>query len=362
MGRLQTRTLGEITIPRLVLGTMAYGIHRGRAQQVATIRAALAAGMLAIDTAPLYNFGRTESVLGEALEGHPEALVLGKVVVRWDDDARGEVLLRTQIAGKARVARKDARPCSVRKDVEQSLRRLGRERLDLCQLHHPDVQTPIAETIGELLRLRDEGKIGAIGVSNMSPAQLHAAKDALGDVPLSSQQLEYSLLAPHGRAGLEAAKALGVGTLVYSPLQRGALVGGAAQRARLHLQDPRRGRLPFVHANARRIDAAIEESVAPIARRTGNSVAQVVLAWLLHQPYVDALIVGASSPEQVAATAAAASLSLPSEDIRRIAWTFAGVALDPDAKPRLRERAEAKARRVAGAVLRRVGRLANLLR
>ena len=267
---METRTLGEITIPRLVLGTMAYGTHRARAQQIDTIRAAIDAGMFAIDTAPLYHFGRTESVLGEALRGRPEARVLGKVGIRWGDDARGEVMLRTQVGGKALVARKDARPQSVRRDVEESLRRLGRERLDLCQIHHPDVQTPIAETMGELLRLRDEGKIGAIGVSNMSVAQLRAAKDALGSVPLSSQQLEYSLLAPHGRAGLEAAKAMGVGTLVYSPLHRGALVGGAAERARLHAQDPRRWRMPFVHANAQRIDAAIEASVAPIARRTGS--------------------------------------------------------------------------------------------
>lgn len=351
---MQTRTLGELILPRLVLGTMAYGTHRSRAQQIDTIHAAIDAGMTAIDTAPLYHFGQTEALLGEALRGR-DVQVLGKVGIRWDDDARGEVMLRTQIAGTPLIARKDARPTAVRRDVEESLRRLGRERLDLCQLHHPDIHTPIADTMGELLRLRDEGKVGAIGASNLSPDQLREAREALGDVPLSAHQLEYSLLSRKGRRDVDAAVSLGIGTLIYSPLHRGALVGGASSRARFDRRDPRRGRTAFIYDNARRIDAALERSVVPIASRTGHSVAQVVLAWLLHQPGVDTLIVGASAPAQAEATVEAARLALEADDVRRITWTFAGLALDPDATPRRRDIAEAQARRVAGALLRRVG-------
>jgi len=351
---MQTRTLGELTVPRLVLGTMAYGTHRPRKQQVDTILAAIDAGMTAVDTAPLYHFGLTEEIVGEALRSRQNVQVLGKVGIRWGADARGEVMLRTQLGGRPLIARKDARPEAVRADVEESLRRLGRERLDLCQLHHPDVHTPIADTMGELLRLRDEGKVGAIGASNLSAHQLAAAREALGDVPLSSHQLEYSLLAPYGRAAVDTAAQLGVGTLIYSPLHRGALVGGASKRARLHAHDPRRRRIPFLFRNAVRIDAALDASVAPIARRTGSTIAQVVLAWLLHQPGVDALIVGVSSPDQAKATAHASTLTLTPADLRSIQWTFAGLALDPDAKPRRRERAEARARRLAGAVLRRL--------
>lgn len=351
---MQTRTLGEVTLPRLVLGTMAYGTHRSRAQQIDTVRAAIDAGMTAVDTAPLYHFGQTEAMLGEALRGR-DVTVLGKVGVRWDAAAKGEVMLRTQLPGGPVVARKDARPVAVRTDVEESLVRLGRERLDLCQLHHPDVHTPIEETMGELLRMRDEGKIGAIGVSNLSAQQLADAQAALGDVPLSSHQLEYSLLAQRGRADVDMAVERGVGTLIYSPLHRGALVGGASERGRMRPHDPRRRRLPFVHANARRIDAALSASVEPIARRMGHTIPQIVLAWLLHQPGVDAVVVGVSSPAQAEATARAAAIALLSEDVQTITWTFAGLALDPDAKPRRRERAEAQARRVAGALLRRVG-------
>lgn len=351
---MQTRTLGELVVPRIVLGTMAYGTHRSGPQQLATIRAAIDAGLSTIDTAPLYHFGRTETLVGEAIVGRKVQL-LGKVGIRWDDDTHGEVMLRTRIAGRPIVARKDSRPASIRRDVEESLRRLGRPRLELCQVHHPDVHTPIADTMGELLRLRDEGKIGAIGVSNFSPDQLERAQRALGDVPLACHQLEYSLLAPLGRLAVDEAQQRGIGTLIYSPLHRGALVGDAAMRRRLHGGDPRRRRPPFVYANAVRIDRALQACVAPIAGRTGHSIAEVVLAWLLHQPGVDALVVGVSQPEQARSIVRAASVRLAADELRGITWTFAGLALDPQARPRRRERAEAVARRVAGALLRRVG-------
>lgn len=351
---MQTRSLGALVVPRLVLGTMAYGTHREGSQQLATLRAAIDAGLSTIDTAPLYHFGHTEAFLGEAIAGRHVQL-LGKVGVRWDDDARGEVMLRTQISGRPIVARKDSRPASIRRDVEESLLRLRRPRLDLCQVHHPDIHTPIAETMGELLRLRAEGKIGEIGVSNFSADQLDEAKLALGDVPLASHQLEYSLLARHGRAAVDAAMQRGIGTLVYSPLHRGALVGAAATRGRLHGHDPRRRRTPFVYANAKRIDKALDASVAPIAGRTGYSMAEVVLAWLLHEPGVDAVVVGISQPAQALSVVRAASLALSPAERQAIAWTFAGLALDPGARPRRRERAEAAARRVAGALLRRAG-------
>lgn len=351
---MQTRQLGELVVPRIVLGTMAYGSHRSGPQQLATLRAAIDAGLSTIDTAPLYHFGRTETFLGEAIAGRKVQL-LGKVGIRWDDDTHGEVMLRTRIAGRPVVARKDCRPASVRADVEESLRRLARPRLELCQVHHPDVHTPIADTMGELLRLRDEGKIGAIGVSNFSPEQLEQAQLALGDVPLSCHQLEYSLLAPQGRLAVDAAVQRDIGTLIYSPLHRGALVGDAAGRGRLRRDDPRRRRTPFVHANAVRIDRALQTCVAPIAARTGHSVAEVVLAWLLHQAGVDALIVGISQPEQARSIVRAASVQLSADELRGISWTFAGLALDPQARPRRRDRAEVVARRVAGALLRRVG-------
>lgn len=347
--------LGELRVPRLVLGTMAYGLHRSRAQQIATIHAALDAGLTTVDTAPLYHFGLTETLLGEALRGRPDVQVLGKVGIRWDDGAQGEVMLRTEVDRRPLVARKDSRPAAVRRDVEESLRRLGRERLDGCQVHHPDAHTPLADTIGELLRLREEGKVGAIGVSNMSPGQLDEVQAALGSVPLSSHQLEFSLLHPQGRADLDAASARGVGTLVYSPLHRGALCGGLARRSRLHAHDPRRRRGPFVQPNARRIDAALAHAVGPVCDRTGHTVAEVVLAWVLHQPNVDAVVVGVSSPEQARSVVRAEAVRLRPDEVDHIRWTFAGLALDPHAAPPLTDRVEAKARRVAGAVLRRLG-------
>ncbi|MBV1859755.1 MAG: aldo/keto reductase [Nannocystaceae bacterium] len=351
---MQTRALGPLIVPRIVLGTMVYGTHRSGAQQLATVQAAIDAGLTTIDTAPLYHFGHAEAFVGKAIAGRKVQL-LGKVGIRWDDDTHGEVMLRTQVAGRRLVARKDSRPASIRRDVEESLRRLGRARLELCQVHHPDVHTPIAETMGELLRLRAEGKIGEIGVSNFSPDQLDQAQLELGDVPLACHQLEYSLLARHGRRAVDAATRRGIGTLIYSPLHRGALVGDAAKRQRLHGHDPRRRRPPFVHANAVRIDRALGTCVAPVAARTGHSIAEVVLAWLLHQPGVDALVVGISQPAQAPSLVRATSLRLEEDELKNITWTFAGLVLDPNANPRRRERAEAIARRIAGGLLRRLG-------
>ncbi len=352
------RPLGasELCVPPLVLGTMAYGNRRSAAQQVETVRAALDAGMTAVDTAPLYHFGHTETMLGDALRGRT-ATVLGKVGLRWGDGARGDVLLRTQVNGRPLVVHKDSRPASVRADVEASLKRLRIEALDLCQVHHPDLHTPIAETMGALLDLRAEGKLRHIGVSNFDDAQLVEARTALGEVPLVAHQVEFSLLHLEGRARVERAEALGVGTLLYSPLRRGALTGARSKRGGMHVADPRARGTAFVHANAARIDATIDAVVRPVATRLQASVVQVTLAWLLHQPGVTAAIVGVSGPTQARNTARAAALSLTQDDLASIERGFATLDLDPSAGPRKRDRLERKARRVAGALLRRVRRL-----
>ncbi|MEM6294714.1 MAG: aldo/keto reductase [Myxococcota bacterium] len=350
-------TLGasDLKVPRVVLGTMAYGTGRSEAQQVETVRAALDAGLTALDTAPLYHFGHTETMLGEALRGRA-ATVLGKVGLRWDDDARGDVLLRTTVGGRPIVVRKDSRPQAVRADVESSLTRLRLEALDLCQVHHPDVHTPIEDTMGALLQLRAEGKIRHIGVSNFDAEQLARAQSALGDVPLCSHQLEFSLLHLPGRAGLEQAANAKVGTLVYSPLHRGALTGGRSKRGGIAVADPRARGTAFVHANAARIDATLEAVVRPVAARLNASIVQVVLAWVLHQPGVTAAIVGVSRPEQARDTARAATLALEPEEVTSIERGFAALQLDPTAEPRKRDRVERKARAVAGRLLRRLRR------
>ncbi|MEM9453988.1 MAG: aldo/keto reductase [Myxococcota bacterium] len=348
---MEPRPLGasELSVSPVVYGAQAFA-RRDPAMRVQTLHAAIDAGITSIDTAPLYGFGESERLVGQAIADRRESVqILGKVGLRWDDD-HGEVLLRApQDDGSTRVVRRDARPVSVRRDVEQSLRRLGIERLDLCQVHHPDPQVPIADTMGELLRLRQEGKVRAVGVCNFSASQVQQAQAALGSVPLAGVQSEYSLLRRDvERDVMGAVHEHGLGFLAYSPLVHGLLAGRmAAGRRRLPTDDYRRWDPAFLPANVARVEAVRRGGMESLARRHGVSSAQIALAWVLHQPGVTAVIVGGSSPAQVRANARAATLVLRAGERSGLAADFERVQLDPELTPRRRDRWRARAERVA---------------
>lgn len=336
------------------------GFSRGDpAERVRTLHAAIDAGITSIDTAPLYDFGESERLVGQAIaDRRSRVQVLGKVGLRWDDD-HGEVLFEAQQEqGPLRVVRRDSRPVSVRRDVEQSLRRLGIDALDLCQVHHPDPSVPIADTMGELLRLRDEGKLRAIGVSNYSAAQVNEAARALGGVPLASVQSEYSLLRREvERELVGAVQALGAGLLAYSPLMHGLLAGRMARRRRLPQGDHRRWDPAFHPLNVARVERARLEALEPLARRHGVSEAQVALAWVLHQPGVTAVIAGGSSPAQARSNARAAELVLHPVELADLAAAFETVVIDPDVTPRRRDRLRERGERIVSKLRARAGRV-----
>lgn len=357
---MHARPLGSsgLSISPIVYGAMGFG-RSEPSERVRTLHAAIDAGITSIDTAPLYGFGESERLVGQAIADRRDRVqILGKVGLRWDDD-HGEVLLTTtRPDGGARVVRRDSRPVSVRRDVEQSLRRLGVDALDLCQVHHPDVQVPIADTMGELLRLRDEGKLRVIGVSNYSAEQVLEAVRALGDVPLGSVQSEYSLL----RRGVERellglVQQLGVGMLAYSPLLHGVLAGRMAGRRRLGLHDHRRWDPVFHPTNVARVEKVRMAALEPLARRHGVSSAQVALAWLLHQPGVSGVIAGGSSPAQVRANARAAEIVLRAGERTGLAAAFEAVHLDPHVRRRRRDRLVDRGERLVETVLQRASKV-----
>lgn len=357
---MHARSLGSsgLLVSPIVFGAMGFG-RRPPAERVRTLHAAIDAGITSIDTAPLYGFGESERLVGQAIaDRRGRVQVLGKVGLRWDD-AHGQILFTAQEPdGRVRVVRRDSRPLSVRRDVEQSLRRLGIDALDLCQVHHPDPDVPIADTMGELSRLRDEGKLRAIGVSNFSAAQVLEAARALGDVPLAGVQAEYSLLRREvERELLGTVQPLGVGLLAYSPLLHGLLAGRMAGRRRLGLQDHRRWDPVFHPANVARIERVRTRALEPLARRHGVSSAQVALSWVLHQPGVTAVIVGGSSAAQVRANARAAELVLRAGERTGLAAAFEAVQLDPHVRPRRRDRWLERGERLASRVLQRAGRV-----
>jgi methylglyoxal reductase len=356
---MHARPLGSsgLHVSAIVHGAMGFS-HGDPAERVRTLHAAIEAGITSIDTAPIYGFGESERLVGQAIaDRRARVQILGKVGLRWDDD-HGEVLFRAQEeGGPLRVVRRDSRPVSVRRDVEQSLRRLGIDALDLCQVHHPDAAVPIADTMGELARLRDEGKLRAIGVSNYSAAQVLEAARALGDVPLASVQSEYSLLRRAvEREVLRAVQEVGAGFLAYSPLLHGLLAGRMAERRRLPRGDHRRWDPAFHPVNVARVERARIEALEPLARRHGVAAAQIALAWLLHRPGVTAVIVGGSSIAQVRSNARAGELVLRAGELSGLAAAFEEVFVDPSVTPRRRDRLRERGERVVSKVLDRAAR------
>jgi aryl-alcohol dehydrogenase-like predicted oxidoreductase len=343
-------------VSRVIFGAMALSAAaRDERRRIDTIHAAIDAGMTSIDTAPLYDFGRGEELLGRALAGRREQVqILTKAGLRWDDP-RGEVAFRFRDdGGRDQAVRRNSRPDSIRLEVERSLARLRVDALDLVQLHQPDPGTPIADSVGALADLRRAGKLRAIGVSNYSAAQMREAQAALGTIPLASNQVQYSLLERGPEGGLlPSAREAQIGVLAYSPLAQG-LLSGAFRIDSLPADDGRRQSPQFHPDNLQRIAAVIEASLSPVARARESTVPQVALAWLLAQPGLTAVVAGASTVEQVRHNAAAAELKLGDDELNAIRAAFAPLRLDPYAGKGLAERARLQARRVIGALWRRL--------
>ncbi len=290
------------------------------------IHAALDAGINAIDTAPLYEQGGSEKLIGLALKGRRDRVVLmSKVGLRWDDP-RGAILFGN--------VHRNSKPDSLRYEVDASLTRLGVDYLDLCQIHHPDLDTPIADSIGTLLDLRRAGKIREIGVSNFSATQLEEVKAAMGAVPLASVQLELNLIERTvEREILPWVRENQVGVLAYAPLYKGLLTGRVAD-SKVFSRDDFRGDIPaFLPKNRALVNRVVENVLNPIAGARGLSVAQVAVAWVLAQSGVSSAIVGASSAEQARENAAAADVILTGAEVLQIRQAFEGLQLD-DSKPK----------------------------
>ena len=272
---------------RIGLGTWAIGgwMWGGtdEAQSIATIRSAVERGVTLIDTAPVYGFGRSEEIVGKAL-------------------AEGGLRRRVTIATKAGIAWKDgkpyrdASPARIRLEIEDSLRRLRTDVIDLYQVHWPDPATPIAETAGALEELRRAGKIRAIGVSNYDPAQM----DAFAAVAkLDSVQSPYNLFERDIEANvLPYAAHTGLTVLSYGALCRGLLSGKMTLARKFTGDDLRQVDPKFQGTRFRQYLAAVERLEALARRRFGKSVLALALRWVLDRGPTIALW-GARTPAQL---------------------------------------------------------------
>ncbi len=342
-----------LEISQVVLGSMGHGTTTTQTR-ARLIDSALDVGITSIDTAPLYGFGEVESALGECLSGRRGRVeVLGKVGLRWDDDHGDALAEFVDASGKRRCVRRDSRPEAIRHDVEESLVRLRCDHIDLCQIHHRDRRVPIADSIGALEDLVDEGKIRQVGVSNFTGPEIESALAALERHPLASDQLEYNLVKRTAdREILPLARRHGFGLLAYSPLDAGLLAGRLLDKttAAGDIEDGRRQRMTFQDVNARTINDALRTCVQPIAREYNATLAEISLAWILHQPAFSAVVVGASHDIQVRENAGAAEITLDDAHVAALGNGFADLALQPTAGIGFRHRA----RRFLGRVRRRV--------
>jgi aryl-alcohol dehydrogenase-like predicted oxidoreductase len=298
---MRTRSIGSLQVSVVGLGCNNFGWRIDEARTRAVVDAAIDAGVTLLDTADIYGDTASEEFLGRALLGRRD-----RVVIATKFGKRGD----PGIAG-------GAAPAYVRGAVEGSLRRLQTDRIDLYQLHEPRPETPIADTLGALGDLVEQGKVREIGCSNFSGAQVRDAAQA-GSAGFACVQNELNLLR---RAdlddGLAEARRLGMAYLPYFPLASGLLTGkyrrGEAVPTGTRLDtwyDERERSEVLTDATFDRLSA-----LSAFAARRGHSLLELAFAWLLAQPPVVSVIAGATSPEQAMQNAKAAAWEPDTTDL-----------------------------------------------
>lgn len=283
-------------------GGMAWGRNPPDSQTIDAMRVAIDVGINWIDTAEVYGAGHSERLVGEAVKGHDDVLVFTKVAPR--------------------PAGTGLEPTNVRHAAEASLQRLGRDRIDLFQLHRPDRDVPIEDTWEAMAALVDEGFVRWIGVSNFDRSLIERCEPIHH---VDSLQPHFSLLSQEGRSDFfPFCEQNGTGILAYGPLGYGLLTGGITKDTVFGDDDWRGGKhgmsaYPKLFAPGK-IERNLEivDRLRPVADRIGCSLAQLALAWATSQPGVTGAIAGSRNPEHVRENAGGGSVELSAEDLETI--------------------------------------------
>lgn len=321
---MNTRPLGNSGLQASVIGlgtwVLGGGCMWGRdtddAESIRAIHAALDAGINLIDTAPAYGWGRSEEVVGKALKGRRDGVIIATKCGLWTADKRGSFF--TEFDG--RIMRRSLRPDTIRIEIEGSLRRLGVDCIDLYQTHWPSVPpdfTPIADTIACLLQLRDAGKIGAIGVCNVTPEELQENLRCAGGA-IASDQFRYSMLHRDPEKDiLPLCAERSVATMTYMSLEQGLLTAKVGMD-RVFTKDEFRSNEawnPWLALPNRRRVLDLLDGWRELTVKYDCTLAQLVTAWTAAQPGVTHVLCGARTAAQISETAAAGALELAGEDI-----------------------------------------------
>jgi len=300
-------TIGGLTVSRLGLGAMSmsgyYNVGEGSEQEsIRTIHRALELGVTHLDTAEIYGPFLNEELVGKAIQGRRDQVVLATKFGLVSHDGSGPGHL-------------DSRPANVRTAVEGSLRRLGTDYIDLYYQHRVDPNTPIEDTVGLLAQLVQEGKIRHIGLSEAGADTIRRAHAVH---PVTALQTEYSLWTRDPEAELlPLLRELGIGFVPYSPLGHGFLTGNITSPDQLAADDWRKTNPRFTGENFQRNLRLVAE-VKAVAEEAQATPAQVALAWLLAQGDDIAPIPGTKRVARVEENTAADSLVLSAEQLARL--------------------------------------------
>jgi len=296
---VKIRTIGSLEVSLAGLGCNNFGWRIDAAGTTAVINAAIDSGINLFDTADIYGGGQSEEYLGRALKGR-----------------RDQVLIATKFGMKMSEGKEGGKPGYVRQAVEDSLRRLGTDYIDLYQMHQPDPSTPIADTLGALTDLVKAGKAREIGCSNFSAMQIREAAKVQG-ARFVSVQNNYSLFHREPEAEvLPECERLGVAFLPYFPLANGLLTGKYRQGQPFPKSSRAQdgfGPKVFTEENL-----ALVEGLRQFAESCGHTLLELAISWLASKPAIASIIAGAKTPEQVKANASSVNWRLTETDLAAV--------------------------------------------
>ena len=320
--------LSVITFGAWAAGGWMWGGNESQ-DAIEAIRASWELGVNGIDTAPVYGQGASEEIVGEAIKDIPrdKMYILTKYGMRWDLDApRGDFAFHSKNnQGQAIDIYRYAGRESIIRECENSLRRLKTDYIDLYQIHWPDTQTPVSESMEAVASLIKAGKVRYAGVCNYSAAQMTEAEKT---VQLVSNQVPYSMvkrdiekeLVPYCITHNKS-------ILAYSPMERGLLTGKIKPGHVFSEGDHRPNLVFFKEENIRRTNAFLEK-IKPIADQKGMTLGQLVLLWTLEQPGITIALAGARNRGQAVQNAEATKYSLTEEEVKPITAELDKLELD----------------------------------
>lgn len=306
----------QVSVSPLTLGTFAIGGFmwggNEKKDSIEAIEAAIDNGITSIDTAPVYGFGLSEQIVGEAIKKYDRSKIqlLTKFGLVWGEQASGDFFFEGEENGHTFPVWRNGNKESVIREVEASLKRLQTDYIDLIQLHWPDPQTPISETMEAMALLLEQGKVKAIGVSNYQLTQL---EEGLKTTTIHSNQVAYSMLNRSIETDLiPYALEHHIGIIAYSPLERGLLTGKySGQASGLSQTDHRNSYFQkFDEAKLKALLHMLEDMAASYR----CSITQLVLAWTIAQKGITTVLGGARNRAQAEHNAKALQVSPGKDD------------------------------------------------